>query len=1080
MVKFPVLQSKLMRPHLATESSILLRPRLQGIRSAHRVMVTAPAGYGKSTAVLTALKDAAPVFWYRLEREDSRLAVFYATLTECLFGGLPDLKRSALTCLRSSFDFDQGMDSELFNALLCQDLWSLYGQRNQAEAWLVLDDLHWVEDSPVLMDTLRFFLENLPPRLHLILISRSDPGLFDGRVGLKPGTLKVTSQDLSLTEDEMHRFLTGDGEPRVSKKLLQRIFLKTEGWFAGVIMIRNILSKSSEPEVLRMLEHAGDYGELFRYFTEETLRGDDPEFLKTLAMVATLEEFSLPDLRGAFGIVDGEAMVRECEKKSLFLQRTGTGSLTYRYHALFRDVLLAIRGRLFAIDEIRGFHRQAANWFQRTGATHTAVRHLLEAGNEKAAAELMAAEGERLLDSGFNLQVRSLVELFPEETVWNDAHLSYFYGFILKGSEFQQGCRYLEQSALLFADQGNADMQVKALAMLMIACTQRNEMPRVGAYVRQINKLGTLLKSEEARGIVLVCLLGKTVWEDRLQRALLLEKTLEMVPVSGLWLQGVNNFRCMLHYRLGNLETACAILEDNWRLPIVQNNDQWRIINLVLGHTVAYLNHDTAWSARIRDELLMLGETYQSDYALGFGKRDAAFARFFQHDYPGAIGYLKDSTLHFMRYQNIALALLNRLLLHLWSLEQDPAQANIEECLEVFNELKGMNAGQGLAEVGESILGVLYRESGQLDAAEKLLISSYLTSQKKKSRQMMAGTAMHLAQLYYDKGETHKGDRFLKIWVDTSFSHDYVVFRDLFFPTLVTCSARCLLQGLHPKFVLEVLGLYFSGKAVEKVASDPNSFLEREAARRLVLRESDRETAQPMVRISLLGDFAIRTERGVLTEADWKTRKAQRILKYLIVNRGQPVSRDTLMALFWPESGKKAAMASLSVALYEIRKVLSRYGLAPEGEFQLFSESENGFVLRGDSNLEVDTELLAGLYGRLQKPEGFKRTTDLEAAVRLYRGDYLPGERYEDWTGEDREKYRGMFLELGLALARHYIEAGIYPEAEELLTRLRKADPQDEAVVLVLCDLYEKTRREKRAQFLRSSLNGHLEGLSEG
>jgi len=86
MSKIPLLKAKLVVPEIP--NMVLFSARIKSLNlSGHRaVIITAPAGFGKTTAVLLSLrKERAQMRWYRLEKEDSFLPVFYAHLIEPLF-----------------------------------------------------------------------------------------------------------------------------------------------------------------------------------------------------------------------------------------------------------------------------------------------------------------------------------------------------------------------------------------------------------------------------------------------------------------------------------------------------------------------------------------------------------------------------------------------------------------------------------------------------------------------------------------------------------------------------------------------------------------------------------------------------------------------------------------------------------------------------------------------------------------------------------------------------------------------------------------------------------------------------------
>ena len=82
----PILKSKLFAPEPTDKALFTERLRALGIAGNRCTLITAPAGSGKTTAVLLALAGAdTQVCWYRLEPEDGRYAIFAAHLAHTLF-----------------------------------------------------------------------------------------------------------------------------------------------------------------------------------------------------------------------------------------------------------------------------------------------------------------------------------------------------------------------------------------------------------------------------------------------------------------------------------------------------------------------------------------------------------------------------------------------------------------------------------------------------------------------------------------------------------------------------------------------------------------------------------------------------------------------------------------------------------------------------------------------------------------------------------------------------------------------------------------------------------------------------------
>jgi len=143
--------------------------------------------------------------------------------------------------------------------------------------------------------------------------------------------------------------------------------------------------------------------------------------------------------------------------------------------------------------------------------------------------------------------------------------------------------------------------------------------------------------------------------------------------------------------------------------------------------------------------------------------------------------------------------------------------------------------------------------------------------------------------------------------------------------------------------------------------------------------------------IRLLGIPEIKLSDQALS---FRTRKVLALLAYLAVERGMH-SRESLMALFWPESPSNSAAASLRVTLSRLRQ-----GLGQAGKI-LIAEAGN---VSFDSNYSVDLDLdwLSTATNEGTPPD------ELRPILTVDRGEFLEGfslpdaPAFDDWIATQR------------------------------------------------------------------------------
>src|SRR5215208_1289553 len=143
------------------------------------------------------------------------------------------------------------------------------------------------------------------------------------------------------------------------------------------------------------------------------------------------------------------------------------------------------------------------------------------------------------------------------------------------------------------------------------------------------------------------------------------------------------------------------------------------------------------------------------------------------------------------------------------------------------------------------------------------------------------------------------------------------------------------------------------------------------------------------VRVRMLGVFSGSVGNRALQEDAWRLRKAAALVKLLALSPGHRLHREQVMDLLWPDSGRGAASNSLRKALHIARGTLDQ----AEGSRYLSSEDES-LVLCPGGNVWVDIEAFedaAATARRTHDPAAYR------AALDLYSGELLPGDRYERW-----------------------------------------------------------------------------------
>ncbi len=407
-----LLQTKLFAPRVTRE--LVDRPRLTELLGDQLggeawpplLLVSAPAGFGKSTLLAQALLGGSPrrarVAWLSLDPGDSDPASFWAYVLAALRTALPSVGGSAQVLLESP----GGTPITTILTALLNDLGS-----SGEEVVLVLDDYHVIH-APEVHEAMAFLVEHLPRQLHLVVATRSDPPLPLARLRARGELAELRAADLRFTEHETAAYFDGMGL-RLSAGEVATLEDRTEGWVAALQLAA--LSLRGRDDAAGFIEgFAGDDRHVVDYLVEEVVHRQPEDVRDFLLRTSVLTRLSGPLADAVTGRTDGRAMLEMLDRDNLFLLPLDDQRRWWRYHHLFADMLQA---RL--LDERPGevleLHRRASAWHEQDGDITAAIEHALAAGDVERAAGLVELTIRPMGKDRREAQLRRWMEALPDE-----------------------------------------------------------------------------------------------------------------------------------------------------------------------------------------------------------------------------------------------------------------------------------------------------------------------------------------------------------------------------------------------------------------------------------------------------------------------------------------------------------------------------------------------------------------------------------------------------------------------------------------------------------------------------------------
>ena len=213
-------------------ADLVRRPRLIGrlreARSAALVLLTAPAGYGKTTLLAEwAAEDDRPFVWVRPIDADNDPALFVASIIEAL-DEMRETSGDVPATLVEPEVPEVGVSTTLFSRL------ARAVRARRRPFVLVVDDVHLL-GNPACLGALTVILDQLPGGAQVALASRTEPPLRLGRRRAHRGLVDLQLRDLAMTRSEGGELLARMGL-KLSPADVVTLVRRAEGWPVAVYL----------------------------------------------------------------------------------------------------------------------------------------------------------------------------------------------------------------------------------------------------------------------------------------------------------------------------------------------------------------------------------------------------------------------------------------------------------------------------------------------------------------------------------------------------------------------------------------------------------------------------------------------------------------------------------------------------------------------------------------------------------------------------------------------------------------------------------------------------------------------------
>ena len=1080
-----------------------LTERLAGDLRAGSVLITAGAGFGKSTAIELALAElgwpAATVSCEAGAGDPGRLLTRVVTAVQAAVPGVADVIADRLALGLGPVDVPAMTEA------LVADLETLPVD----PLVLVIDDAEALAADRDGLALVSALLGARAPRLHVAVASRRPLRLRRAKLRAAGRLAELGERDLAFSPGECSAFLRERLGRAPDPDELEALVAATHGWPLGVAL------GAGGPTAVPV---AGARGELFAFLAEEVL-DHLPSPLRDQVLVAAVPaELDAPLLEALDLPGDLPARVRDAG----LLLEPAAGDGRWRYHPLLHEFLLDRLAAERDDEEVAALRARAAAAEQAAGRTTEAVRLLLLAGRHEEAAAVIAETGPALMRTSWRTIEGWLATLPPPLRALPP--LRFLEGqVLLAAGDHAGGTAALHEAEEGFRAAGVVPGEWAARWFRAASYHESGEWEEIAEIADDFDEGVAAAAGPPAMALGLFAAFAKAARGDLAGARGLAERVhaqpgSELVTGIDVGLRGyldlpggavddVTEFGRRVAARLERqdvlgllplVEGSLALMEFEIGRPEASLAAWDRTVAAVerVGANRGILVHAQIQRAI---QLAWLGRVAEAERALALAHPlpEMGFRETWVHQARATIAWRRGQAREAAEACVRAYELLRGQRVtadRSWATlaivpvlsdvgEVDRAHAYVDETLAFWDDVLPGDDGRFWRARSLAQRAWLRYARGDVDAAVEDLRVAWAMARGTEAH-MLRSQWDHLRPLLWtalERGAIEPAGAVAAVRSVGAASDELATFLEHPAPEVRRAAIDPAAASGHPAAFAQLRALAAgagrdargaTGAAhspgadgASGAAHSPDAATSAAevgaAARRALRRLAERP---PPLAYTLLGGFGLRRGEWDVPPSAFGRPAAAALVRFLVVHRGTAVPEDDLFEALWPGRSATSARSSLRVALSRARAVLD----PPEAAESRIASVQRTYRLRLDDNDRVDAEDFAAAATAARAARGPERVELLERAAALWTGEPLPEDRYADWALLWRNDLIDRHVDVLSSLVRARLQAGDNLAAVAAGRRLVDADRLNEESHVLLMLAY--ARAGNRSSALRQYL----------
>ena len=950
--------------------------------------ISSLAGSGKTTLAASYLSNGDyPSLWYQMDEGDGDIATFFYYLGLAAKKATPR-KRKPLPLLTPEYQAGVSVFARRFFENLCI--------RISPPFYLVFDNYHEISSASPFHDVFKDALSGISPDIHVIVMSRTDPPkAFAGMLAnnkmriIGPGNLCLNLEE----SKEIIRIETGK---KLSSKLIKRIYEKTQGWAAGLILMAK--SAGTDDTIPRLSEKFIPE-KIFEYFALELFDKMNENYKEFLLKTAFLPSITTSMARTLTGKVDANRILSSLSSNHIFTEKFSTHARFYQYHPLFRAFLIAKAEDTFDKKEILMLQQRTAELLEASGQVEDAVDLFFKAEDYQNLIMLLLKQAKPLIIHGRNKTLEKWIKKFPEDILNKEPWLLYCLGMSCLFFSSAEAKGYFEKALDLFEHRKDmAGLYLSWSGIIDSIIYEWNYFTSFDHWIEWFDKHipdnGAFPSPEiEARVAVSMMFVLSIQRPNHPNMTQWIEKALSLSKDSDhiyLYMRAID-YSIMYYLWIGDFSKAEIIHKDSQELAKSHRASpsmviRWKLLNIAI--RLFTMREIDSVANEISAALAIIKKTGLHLFEHLFFM-SGIFVSLLIGDTSSANTFLKkfESILDISHYHSFGLFHYFAGLYNLNIGNMTQARAHTETALKIWDETGSFRPSVGCRFQLASIL----HELGDVQKCEEELSRTYDIAVKMKSRIVEFMCLMLKANIALDHKKEQEGLKFLRKAMSLGREQGYVnMIYWCYSPVMTKLCAKALIEGIEVDYARSLVRIHKLKPPSYHIENWPWALKIHTFDRFEVIKNDE-----PI-------RFSGRTQKRPLD-----------LLKILVAYGGIEVNVEQIMDALWYELDGDMAHSNFSTTLNRLRKLI---------DIKDIIQLQGGKVTLNQNFCQVDTWAFEHTLNEAEtlgkKGEEGKTILLYEKAIDNYKGHFLEKENEEPWMIPLRERLKNRFLNAIIKLGK--------------------------------------------------------------